>query len=167
MIELSRFFHPQLVATSSNLKDITDTVYQKSEELCQCGFTVQQITDARFKCFSNFDQVTYRGRLHGTALATSLQLIGYIEHWVAEDVIISVQNITLWVDSSCPVSISSFEDPECPSPDDTMSSHREHFSPAIIGGIAAAAVLAVVISTVITLVLVKKYRARTTQEHTR
>ena len=73
----------------------------------------------------------------------------------------------LWVDSSCPVSISSFEDPECPSPDDIMSSQGEHFSSAIIGGIVAAVVLAVVITTVIIFVFVKKYRTRTTQEHTR
>ena len=104
-------------------------------------------------------------------MITSIQLIGYIELWVAEDVTVSVQGVRLRVDSTCPVSISSFDDPECQCPEgDDMSRGEESFSPAIIGGIAAAVVLAasLVVTAIIAFVLVKRYHARTTpnSDHT-
>ena len=81
-----------------------------------------------------------------------------------------MQGVRLRVDSTCPVSISSFDDPECQrleNDDDTMSSKEEPFNPVIIGGIAAAVVLAVVITVIITFVLVKSCtRTTPTLDHT-
>ena len=87
---------------------------QNTERLCQCGFNAEYITDYAFQCFPNSDQqVTFRARLHGTAHATSSQLIEDIEEWVNTTMLISVQG--LWVNiDTCPVVFTSFGDPQCP-----------------------------------------------------
>ena len=43
--------------------------------------------------FSNPDEVTFRARLHGTAQASSSQLLNYIEQWNTRDVTITVQGL--------------------------------------------------------------------------
>ena len=64
----------QGVATSEKLSDITN-----ANQLCQCGLSVEYITESAFKCFSNSEQqVTFQARLHGTAQVTSSQLIAYL-----------------------------------------------------------------------------------------
>ena len=82
------------------------------EELCNCGFSRQSISDDAFQCFSA-DAVTYRGTLHGTEQASSLQLAGFIEQWTAGEQVIPVQGVIFNVDSSCTVLIDSFTDEEC------------------------------------------------------
>ena len=82
------------------------------EELCNCGFSRQSISDDAFQCFSA-DAVTYRGTLHGTEQASSLQLAGFIEQWTAGEQVIPVQGVILTVDSSCSVIIESLHEEEC------------------------------------------------------
>ena len=86
---------------------------QNTERLCQCEFNVEYITDYAFQCFPNSDQqVTFRARLHGTAHATSVQLIQDIEFWINRGSSIAVHGVRINIDT-CPVVISSFEDPQC------------------------------------------------------
>ena len=82
------------------------------EELCNCSFSRQSISDDAFQCFSA-DAVTYRGTLYGTEQASSLQLAGFIEQWIAGEQVIPVQGVFLTVDSSCSVIIDSFTEEEC------------------------------------------------------
>ena len=87
---------------------------QNTERLCQCGFNAEYITDYAFQCFPNSDQqVTFRARLHGTAHATSSQLIEYIQQWVNREMPVAVQGIRVNIDT-CPVAITSFGDAQCP-----------------------------------------------------
>ena len=87
---------------------------ENTERLCQCGFNAEYITDYAFQCFPNSDQqVTFRARLHGTAHATSSQLIEYIQQWVNREMPVAVQGIRVNIDT-CPVAITSFGDPQCP-----------------------------------------------------
>ena len=86
---------------------------QNTERLCQCGFNAEHITDYAFQCFPNSDQqVTFRARLHGTAHATSSQLIEYIQTWVNTEIPVAVQGVRVNTDT-CPVAITSFGDPQC------------------------------------------------------
>jgi len=58
--------------------------------------------------------VTFRAILHGTAQATSSQLLRNIETWVAQmESTIAIQGVRLHVDRSCLITISTFSDPEC------------------------------------------------------
>ena len=128
------------------------------ETLCQCGFTIQHLSDSEFQCLTDLSEVTFRARLHGTAQATSSELIGYIEQWIAGGGSILVERVRHFTDSTChPVEISGFSDPECgTTTDDTRSDN----SAAIIGGVVVAVVLiiAIAISVIVIVILVLKNR---------
>ena len=113
----------QGVATSEKLRDITNAVVQNINQLCQCGVSVEYITESAFQCFPNSEQqVTFRARLHGTALVTSSQLIAYLGTFVFQtDSTIAVQGLHLDVDSSCSIAINTFADPGCPATTTTTS----------------------------------------------
>ena len=127
----------------NKLADVTTTVQENAENICQCGFSLQHISDSAFECFSNPDDVTFRARLQGTAQASSSQLVNYIEQWSTRDVTIAVQGLRLRVDSSCSIAISSFSDPECEAERQQPTSYSN--LPAIIGG-AVAGVVALTVS---------------------
>ena len=86
-----------------------------TQQLCLCGLRTDHITEYAFQCFANSEyKVTFRARLHGTAQATSSQLLTNIETWVAQtDTTIAIQGVRVHIDSSCPFAISTFGDPEC------------------------------------------------------
>ena len=105
----------QGIATTARLNDITNEVVQNINQRCQCGFSVECITEDAFQCFENSEQqVTFRARLHGTAQVTSSQLLAYLEIFVSRtDSTIAVQGLRLDVDRSCSIVINSFGDPQC------------------------------------------------------
>ena len=123
---------------------MTTTVQENAENICQCGFSLQHISDSAFECFSNPDEVTFRARLQGTAQASSSQLVNYIEQWSTTDVTIAVQGLRLRVDSSCSIAISSFSDPECETEQQQQPTSGSNL-PAIIGG-AVAGVVALIVT---------------------
>ena len=87
---------------------------QNTERLCQCGFNAENITDSAFQCFQSLGkQVTFQARLHGTANVTSIQLIEYIQQWIRTEIHVVVQGVRVDIDT-CPVAITSFQDPHCP-----------------------------------------------------
>ena len=87
---------------------------QNTERLCQCGFNAENITDSAFQCFQSLGkQVTFQARLHGTANVTSIQLIEYIQQWISTEIHVVVQGVRVDIDT-CPVAITSFQDPHCP-----------------------------------------------------
>ena len=94
------------------MESVAQHIVDGVEELCNCGFSRQSISDDAFQCFSA-DAVTYRGTLRGTEQASSLQLAGFIEQWTAREEVIPVQGVFLTVDSSCSVMIESLRDEEC------------------------------------------------------
>ena len=127
---------------------------QNTERLCQCGFNADYITDYAFQCFPNSDQqVTFRARLHGAAHATSSQLIEDIEQWVNTGTSIAVQGVRINVDT-CPVVISSFEDPQCH--DETVQPDFSSTA-AILGGVVAV-VLIFAVTVIIIAALMTKNR---------
>ena len=131
---------------------------QEIETLCQCGFTIQHLSDSEFQCFTDPTEVTFRARLHGTAQVTSSELIRYIEQWIAGGggvPVLSVRHIT---DSTCqPVEISTFNDAECGTTTERSTSDN---TAAIIGGVVVAVVLilAMAITIIVIVILVLKNR---------
>ena len=140
------------------------------EELCNCGFSRRNITNDAFQCFSA-DAVTYRGTLHGTEQASSLQLAGFIEQWTAAEQVIPVQGVFLTVDSSCSVIIESLHKEECgtattvtgpsdsttnpsdnmASPSDNMPSPSDNTAAIIAGVVVVICVVAIAIAVTISI----------------
>ena len=128
---------------------------------CGCNFREDRITNGVFECFSSSpESVTYYAQLHGTRNANITKLIGALEDWVSSPsgVTIPVDFLPLKVSSMCAVSSSSPLE-HCPdSTDETTTgytvggSDASGFgldSPIFIGIIILAAMLAVVVITVL------------------
>ena len=135
----------QVQDTGSKLQSVLQALQQEIEDLCQCGFSAENILNHAFECSeTNQNTVTFRGELLGTAQVTSSQLISYIERWITVEGIVAVQGLRLRVDRSCPVEIRLLSDSLCQPNSD---------SAAILGRVVAA-VLAVLLVTVIVCVVV-------------
>ena len=119
---------------------------QNTERLCRCGFNAEHITDYAFQCFPNSDQeVTFRARLHGAANATSSQLIDNIQQWVNTKMPVAVQGVRVNTET-CPVTITSFRDPQCTTSDNTA---------AIVGGVVPVIII-LILTVIVIAVCVRK-----------
>ena len=112
---------------------------QRIEQLCQCGFTLEHITDAGLQCLGDVNQVTYRARIFSTGSVSNSQLHTYIARWIEETMTIVILGIQVDIESNCPVSVESFSDPECqPTVDDNINT-------GIIVGVAIGSTVILVI----------------------
>ena len=131
---------------------------QNTERLCRCGFNAEHITNPAFQCSNQ--KVTFRARLHGTANATSVQLIENIQQWVNTKIPVAVRGVRVNTET-CPVAITSFRDPQC-----VTHSTFDNLIAAIVGG--AAAVIIILILTVIVIAVCvrknQKYKYSTDQD---
>ena len=127
---------------------------EATEERCHCGFTAGHIdsTLSGFRCsHSQQNQVVFRSKLHGTKDTNASTLISYISQWTSSDISITVLNLILDIDSTCPVRISSLSDPKCEVVD---------MGPFPTEAVVAGVVVGVVILTifVVAVVLIKRWR---------
>ena len=144
---------------------------QNTERLCQCGFNVEHITDDAFQCFANSDQqVTFRARLHGTAHATSSQLIENIQQWVNTEMPVAVQGVRVNTDT-CPVAITSFGDPQCfdvATQSTSGTADNTDNTAAIVGGVVAVMIVLILAVTVIVIAVLltknRQYKYSTDQD---
>ena len=119
--------------------------------LCHCRFVAYRITNAAFDCFTSLDKVTFRAVINGNADTTSLQLLDYIKQWVGGGAKVPVQGLRLTVDPTCPVEISSIDDPECEAKSTDEDSNN---TLAIISGSVASALVVVTVMVVVALVII-------------
>ena len=143
------------------LNSVTSAV----NEICHCGFSGQIIHDttATFQCFDNSPTaVTFRGEIGSTVGANSsqLQVISYMEQWVATNPTVVVQNSTLRIDGNCNVKIDSFNDPECSPMISTMDDNSVNIGAVIgvVGGVTTT--LAIAVSLVVIVALLLKTRQK-------
>ena len=92
---------------------IEETLIEAIESRCECHFPKENLFEASFSCASSPNLTTYRNTLIGTHNFNATQLIGFIQDWVSSGPQIRVKMYAVWLDSSCPVAISSLKEPEC------------------------------------------------------
>lgn len=96
---------------------MSEALSMNVEERCQCGFSSLNILEPNFHCFAQSEEaVTYRAKVSGTATSSADEIVGYIRQWLAEGALIAFELISIPIDSSCQVAISSILDPECNAP---------------------------------------------------
>ena len=83
------------------------------ESRCECHFPRENLLKALFTCANSSNLTTYRNTLIGTHTFNATQLIGFIQDWVSSGPQIEIKSYAVWLDSSCPVAISSLKEPEC------------------------------------------------------
>ena len=87
------------------------------EERCQCGFSVMNILEPRFRCFTESeDAVTYQAEIIGTGEASPADIATHIQSWTTQGALITFDIVLIEVDSSCQVVVISILDPECNNP---------------------------------------------------
>ena len=109
---------------------------------------MDRIRKEGFQCFpSSPDAVTYRAELHGTLDTTVHDMIEYIGAWLSSDASISVQLQRLTIDSTCSVTIGSFDESECKATV-SVTGDRESSDTTVvgisIGGVAAVVVVLII-----------------------
>ena len=133
------------------MNSVVSAVVAATEERCHCEFTARHIDSAvsGFRCSSSQrNQVVFRSKLHGTEDTNASTLTTYISQWTSSDTSISVLNLILDIDPTCPVRISSLRDPECGS-----------FPTEIVAGVVVSVVILIIsVTFVVALVLIKRWR---------
>ena len=128
-----------------------------TEERCHCGFTAGHIDSAvsGFRCSSSqHNQVVFRSKLHGTEDTNASTLMTYIRQWTSSDTSITVLNLILDIDSTCPVRISSLSDPEC-----EFMEMRSFPTEAVVAGVVVSVVILITsVTFVVALILIKRWR---------
>ena len=151
------------------MEALNNTLSVNVEERCQCGFSVLNIMDPRFRCFTDSgDAVTYRVEVIGTETASAVEIANYIDNWIKDGALVTFDFIVIPVDSSCQVVVSSIADPECntPAPASPTSPTSVEFPVAAVGGaIGAVTILIVVFVTAIVIIYIWIYRKRTKNVH--
>ena len=119
------------------------------EQRCQCGFTVMNILEPNFLCFSESeDAVTYRAEIIGSGVDSPTDIVTHIQNWLAPGLRVQFGIILIAVDGSCQVVVASVRDPECTKP-------AESFQPSVLGGVLGVvlAFMLFVIIVIITLIV--------------
>ena len=147
--------------TNIKVNDISTAIISNINQHCQCGLSIGNITNGVFRCFPASPQaVTFHAVLHhGGKKASSSELSSYIEQWIRNDVTIPIQSILINVDSSCMVTISSFDDGECQV---NSEQHTNNNLSAVIGGTVAGLLLMLILSSamIISLVILLWWRKK-------
>ncbi len=135
-----------------NMERLQETI----EELCYCGFTLQNLMAGEFRCLSQPEKVTYRARFSGTTSTSSSDIIALIEEWVASgDASILVLLVRMSLDSTCrPVAIESFDAHECGGGDPPPATDKSGNTAAVVGGVVAVVVVLIIAIAVVVLVIV-------------
>ena len=98
---------------SSLLHFIKMNLVEAIERRCKCPFPITNLLEESFSCEDSLNLLTYRNTLLGTHNFNGTQIIGFIQDWVSTSPRIKMERSHVRVDSSCPVAISSLDEPEC------------------------------------------------------
>ena len=149
----------QIVRTEEDVNSVSNAVIKEIEVICpHCGFSEGSIDEGGFQCLGPDEEyVTFRATLSGTV--NSFQLISYVVEWVQSSPTVLVQGLRLTVDKSCPVDITSLQDPGCQfSEESTQSNGGNDNVAAVVGGIVVITTVIIASTTIIIVVLVLKNR---------
>ena len=144
----------QLIDVGQKLDNISLSIIDSITDRCRCGFVRDRLSDEVFQCFDASPQaVTYHAVLHGTASATSSQLISHIEQWTTEGATITVQHTQLKITRTCAVTVPSFAaGQQCPG--EVILTDKTTIPALIIGSTAAATAVAVITIIIIIVVVI-------------
>ena len=104
----TKYYHySQKEDSAKKVELITSEVLNQLSAHCNCRFAQSTVvTNGVFSCFKT-GSVHFRAQVHGTANATAAALIHYIQRWVNEGAVLTVDLLQLRVDTMCAVAIPS------------------------------------------------------------
>ena len=87
------------------------TLVEAIKRRCKCHFLITNLLEESFSCEDSLSLLTYRNTLLNTHNFNGTQIIGFIQDWVSTSPRIKMERSHVRVDSSCPVAISSLDEP--------------------------------------------------------
>ena len=97
--------------------------------------------------------VTYRTEVISTVSTSPSQIVMHIENWLTDGGLVTFDFITIPIDSSCQVELSSNTDPECNGPT-TATTLSPTFPIAAVGVAVGGAVGAVIVLLIVIMVFI-------------
>ena len=136
------------------LDTLSATLSMNVEERCQCGFSVINILEPRFRCFTESeDAVTFRAEIIGTGEASPADIATYIQNWITQGALVTFDFVLIVVDNSCQVVVTSILDPEC-NPLTTSSPPIDGQAElTLLGGALSGLLLLIIVVLVISLLV--------------
>ena len=93
---------------------IKEALIKAIEHHCKCRFSVTNLRERGiFVCEDSPNLLTYRNVLLGTHNFNGTLIIDFIQEWVDSGPLIKIGESYVRVDNSCPVAISSLNEPGC------------------------------------------------------
>ena len=147
------------------LDTVSAALSMNVEESCQCGFSVLNIVEPKFRCFTESeDAVTYRAEIIGTGEASPADIATHIQNWITQGALITFDIVLIEVDSSCQVIVTSILDPECSNPTNpplTSSSAPPSDAQdplALLGGVLGGVLLLIIVVLILVITVLVCYR---------
>ena len=150
------------------LNDITTAMIVNLNKICKCQMNSSFLLNSRLQCFDESQEtVTFRTQLSATALASTTELMSYIEQWIESGDFL-LNGVRLEFNTTCSLQISSFNADECPTSNrvTTVSPSTDIRTPVsgTVVGIILLAILLII--CLITIVLLVGYIAVLKRKHT-
>ena len=102
----------------------------------------------------------YRAGLGASIQLDSDEIQAALSEWIAQTSMLIVDGSPLQVDRTCPLILSSFDDPVCGSTSDEAPASSKNIVP-ILAGVISSVIIGAVVITIVIVVLVVKFRGKT------
>jgi hypothetical protein len=154
------------------LEDVTATVQESIQNLCQCVFLKDRITDAGWFPASPQAVVTYSAVIHGTVSTSSSELVSHIKRWVEGGTNLIIRQELLRVNGSCRDTVTTLpgngegplNNPNSPTASRSNNNYFVLIGVALAIGIIAGAFITSIIAIIICCVLRHRAHQKTTTQ---
>ena len=139
---------------------MTATVVNDIAEHCGCPLSSANVFDDGISC-DNAGHVIYRAGVTTSAQLNAEELSSVLDEWFTQTSMLTVDGSILQVDRSCPLILTSFDDPICRTTTSPDSSNSEQNVVPLLAGIIGGIIIGAVIVTILAVILVVKCRGKT------
>ena len=143
---------------------------------CSCKFTSNNIIDEIFSCQGSHGQfkntVVYRGKISlqvPASVTDAHDIVAIINQWVQSNPVVTVNGVTLEIDSGCPALLDSFDSNDCVTeapPDQTSTSSSSSPLPfGIIIGVSVVVVVIILLIIIVIIIVVYRRKKKSTYRY--
>ena len=141
---------------------VTAAVVSDIAEHCGCPLSSANVFDDIISC-DNTGHVIYRAEVTTSTQLDIEEIRSVLDEWFTQTSSLTVDGNVLQVDRSCPLILTSFDDPICRTTTSPDSSNSNQNVVPLLAGIIGGIIFGAVIVTILAVVLMVKCRGKTDQ----
>ena len=103
----------KLTNVTSFMTHIEEALIKAVEGRCECHFPRSHLLNGSFHCQCSSTQAIYRNVLIGTYNFNATHLVGFIQDWVNSGASVKMDQYSVDIDNSCPITTGSLTKPKC------------------------------------------------------